>query len=84
MYADVQTVSVLSHGKLAVTFQNGLQGTVQVMPSFYRGVFAHLVDPEEFGKVRVDNGYVTWPGELDIAPDSMYRAIADNGSFILQ
>lgn len=84
MYADVQTVSVLSHGSLAVTFKDGLQGTVHVLPSFYRGVFAHLVEPEEFGKVRVDNGYVTWPGELDIAPDSMYKAIADSGSFILQ
>ena len=84
MYADVQTVSVLSHGTLAVTFNDGLRGTVYVLPSFYRGVFAHLVEPEEFGKVRVENGYVTWPGELDIAPDSMYKAIANSGSFILQ
>lgn len=84
MYEDVQDVFVLSHGVLSVTFQSGLQGIIRVMPSFYRGVFEHLKNPEEFNKVSVSNGYVTWPGELDIAPDSLYASIVKNGNFILQ
>ena len=84
MYEDVRSVSVLSHGVLSVTFQNGLQGVIRVMPSVYRGVFEHLKNPDEFDKVSVSNGYVTWPGELDIAPDSLYESIAKNGNFILQ
>ena len=84
MYEDVRSVSVLSHGVLSVTFQNGLQGVIRVMPSFYRGVFEHLKNPDEFDKVSVSNGYVTWPGELDIAPDSLYESIVKNGNSILQ
>ena len=27
----------------------------------------------------VEHGAVTWPGELDLAPDAMYREIKKNG-----
>lgn len=84
MYADIHSVSVLSHGKLTVHFQDDTYGTVEILPSFYRGVFSHLVNPEEFRKVTVKNGYVTWLGELDLAPDAMYRSIQEQGRFILQ
>lgn len=84
MYADVHSVRVISHGKLAVNFHDGTQGTVEILPSFYRGVFSHLANPEEFNKVSAENGYVTWPGELDLASDAMYHAIVEHGSFIIQ
>ena len=81
MYAEVQSVEVLSLGMLAVVFRVGVGGVVEIAPSFYRGVFSHLQKMEEFTQVHVENGYITWPGELDLAPDAMYNAIAKTGLF---
>jgi hypothetical protein len=47
------------------------------------GVFAALRDPVEFGRVSVLSGAVTWPGEIDLAPDSMYEEIKKNGQWIV-
>jgi hypothetical protein len=33
--------------------------------------------------VRVVDGVVTWPGELDLAPDAMHLAIKDGGEWVL-
>ena len=35
------------------------------------GVFAALADPEFFRQVRIAHGVVTWPGEIDLAPDAL-------------
>jgi hypothetical protein len=39
------------------------------------GVFAPLADPSLFAQVTLEYGAVTWPGELDLAPDAMHAAI---------
>lgn len=36
------------------------------------GVFASLEDRDFFNQVRVLDGLVTWPGELDLDPKAMY------------
>jgi hypothetical protein len=41
------------------------------------GVFAALADPSLFAQVRLETGAVSWPGELDIAPDAMHAAIQE-------
>ena len=35
-------------------------------------------------KVYVDHGVVTWPGELDLAPDAMHTEIKKHGSWVLE
>jgi hypothetical protein len=35
------------------------------------GVFAALRDETLFAQVHLELGVVTWPGEIDIAPDAM-------------
>jgi hypothetical protein len=47
------------------------------------GVFAVLADPKRFAEVFVDYGAVTWPGEIDLAPDAMHRAIQATGVWVL-
>lgn len=44
-------------------------------------VFAALRDPGVFAQVEVVLGAVTWPGELDLAPDAMYDALKAKGSW---
>jgi len=77
-------VKVISHLSLQVQFADGLSGLVRFEPSHLTGVFAVLRDPTIFQQVSVLHGAVTWPGELDLAPDAMYDAIQQHQEWVLQ
>jgi hypothetical protein len=47
------------------------------------GVFASLRDPAVFNQVFVESGAVTWPGDIDLAPDAMHQEIKKNGEWRL-
>jgi hypothetical protein len=71
---------------LWVRFNDGLEGTVSMsgfIHSPHAGVFAALRDEELFSKFSLQYGAVTWPGDLDLAPDAMYEAIRRDGEWIL-
>ena len=80
---EVTEVRIAGEFALTVRFQDGLEGKVKFLPSFFRGVFSHLASHHEFQKVQVVDGVVTWPGELDLAPDAMYDEIMRNGEWLL-
>ena len=84
MYWDVTTVKPVNYLTLKVTFIDGLQGTVYIKPSFLTGVFESIKDESYFNKVYVEHGVVTWPGELDLAPDAMHTEIKKHGSYVLE
>jgi hypothetical protein len=69
---------------LAVRFLDGTEGTVRFEASHLSGVFEALKDPELFSQARVEGGVVTWPGDIDLAPDAMYREIHRTGEWILR
>jgi hypothetical protein len=76
---DVVNVEVRGPHTLFVRFRDGVEGEMLFQPSFFRGVFAHLIDPLAFHEVRLVDGVVTWPEELDLAPDAMHDEIKRNG-----
>jgi hypothetical protein len=80
----VVAVATVEDLTLLVEFADGVKGTVKFLPSHLTGVFERLKEPQFFAQVTVDHGAVTWPGELDLAPDAMYDAVKDGGSWILQ
>lgn len=84
MYWDVVEVKALKHLTLSVSFSDGLQGTVCFKPSHLTGVFAALKDEKYFNQVFVAHGAVTWPGEIDLAPDAMHAEIKKNKCWILE
>jgi hypothetical protein len=84
MYWDVIEARVIEPGCMQVKFADGLKGTVRFADSAYRGVFAKLRDPNEFSKLYVNGYFVTWPGELDLAPDAMHQHISQKGEWIIQ
>ncbi|MBP9726782.1 MAG: DUF2442 domain-containing protein [Gammaproteobacteria bacterium] len=84
MYWDVVTVQLQDHLRLKVKFADGLEGTVRFKFSHLTGVFDSLKDQAFFNLVFLDNGVVTWPGELDLAPDAMYAEIKKKGEWILE
>lgn len=75
----VTQVSVVDDHAVRVRFVDGLEGVVRFLPGFFRGVFTHLSDPAQFRQVSVIGGAVTWPGELDLAPDAMHDEIRQHG-----
>ena len=79
----VTHVTAEKHLMLKVCFQDGTQGYVHFKPSHLWGVFEPLKNPDFFNKVFIDHGAVTWPGELDLAPDAMHAAIQQHGEWVL-
>jgi hypothetical protein len=82
----VQEVKLLEDYRLYVKFKDGLEGFVNLHPLIFSGeagVFISLRDPLLFKRVYLNQGAVSWPGELDLAPDAMYEAIKANGEWTL-
>ena len=78
----VTHVEALPEFRLRVAFAEGLTGMVdmaRLLHSPKAGVFAALLDPSLFAQVRIEYGALTWPGELDLAPDAMHAAIREQG-----
>src|SRR5580692_13009557 len=74
----VTAVEVLPEFRLQVAFADGLTGIVDLSALVHSpcaGVFASLAEPSLFAQVRIDLGAVSWPGDLDLAPDAMHAAI---------
>lgn len=67
-------------------FIDGTQGFVdlsQRIMSNKAGVFAKLRDTDLFNQVYLEYGAVTWPGEIDLAPDTMHDEIKRHGQWVL-
>lgn len=76
----------LADFRLRVRFVDGLEGTVDMSGLIHSpsaGVFAQLADPSRFAQAYVAHGAVTWPGDIDLAPDAMYAEIKRLGSWVL-
>lgn len=80
---DVVEVKLCGEYALQVRFRDGVEGRVSFLPTFFRGVFASLKDQAQFNQVRLIEGVVTWPGELDLASDAMHDEIKRNGHWLL-
>lgn len=83
----VKTVEALDDFQLVVEFMDGLKGTVfiaELVANPDAGVFTALKDVELFKQVYVLYGAVTWPGEIDLAPDAMYDEFKKNGKWVLR
>ena len=80
------SVEALDDYALRGRFLDGLEGVVRMaglVSSPNAGVFAQLADPERFAQVYLELGAVTWPGEIDLAPDAMYDEIKAHGEWVL-
>jgi hypothetical protein len=79
-------VKPLSGYRLKVRFHDGLEGLVDMstlVRSENAGVFAALRDKTVFRRVFLEYGAVTWPGEIDLAPDAMYEEIKKSGTWLV-
>jgi len=83
---DVAEVKALDSYRIEVHFHDGTNGITDLSSLIHSprpGVFAALRDLSCFNAVTVPYGAVTWPGEIDVAPDAMYAAIQAHGDWKL-
>ncbi|HZW52072.1 MAG TPA: DUF2442 domain-containing protein [Rudaea sp.] len=82
----VAEVQVLPGFRLRVRCNDGAAGIIamaEFIASDAAGVFTTLRDEKLFRRARIALGAVTWPGELDLAPDAMHREIKEHGKWIV-
>ncbi len=82
----VQQVDALPDYRLFVRFLDGLEGYVNLKTFLFSdqaGVFIDLRDSGLFAQATLVYGAVTWPGDLDLAPDTMYEQIKNTGEWNL-
>lgn len=80
-------VKPLINYTLEVDFIDGTHGFVdmkQFIMSDRVGVFATLKDENIFNQAHLECGAVTWPGEIDLAPDAMHHEIKQKGTWVLK
>lgn len=81
-----RSVAPLENYCLSIQFMDGLQGQADLSGLILDenpGVFIVLRDVRLFKQVYLDHGAVTWPGNLDLAPDAMYQAIKKSEKYEL-
>jgi hypothetical protein len=72
---DVVAVQPLERGHLRLRFADGREGVVDLSALVdFGGVLSALGDPRTFREVRVELGTAAWPGDIDLAPETLYWA----------
>lgn len=82
----VAELKILTGLRLWVRFNDGTEGTVTMaglIHSPHAGVFSALRDETLFAQAHIALGAVTWPGELDLAPDAMHQHIRESGEWVI-
>ena len=75
MLVDAVEVKYIEDYKLEITFETGEKGIVDLREFIHDGgVFSRFKDLDYFKKVYVNEelGVLCWPGDLDIAPETIY------------
>ena len=72
MNPRVTAVVPLGNNTLLVQFTNGEQRRMDVRPYLAYPVFERLRQAEFFALVQAHHGTVSWPGGIDLDPDSVY------------
>jgi len=69
---DVISVQASADYILLLVFENGERRVFDMAPFMDKRPFICLKDSPLFTKATVDYGTVVWPGNIDIAPETLY------------
>ena len=72
MLLDVIRVVPQPSYRLLLEFENHEKRLFDMSPYLVIGVFRNLNDASLFKAARIEGGTVAWPGEIDIAPETLY------------
>ncbi len=69
---DVVKVDVGADYTLLLVFENGEKRVFDMRPFMDKKPFVKIKDAPLFAQARVGYGTVLWPGNIDIAPETLY------------
>jgi hypothetical protein len=69
---DVVSVNAKPDYTLFLEFENGEKRVFDMTPLMNKKPFTQLKGSPLFMKASVDYGTVVWPGNIDIAPETLY------------
>jgi len=69
---NVRSVRARSDFHLEIEFENNEVRVFDARPYLEKGTFRQLKDPARFMQAYVAFDTVCWPGNLDIAPETLY------------
>lgn len=69
---DVVKVKAQPDFTLELEFENGERRLFDMAPIMDKKPFGRLKQANTFLAARVDYGTVVWPGNIDIAPETLY------------
>lgn len=69
---DVVSVKATNDYRLHLEFENGEKRIFDMTPFMEKRPFVRLKGSALFLAARVDYGTVCWPGNIDIAPETLY------------
>ena len=72
MLIDVVSVKPRLDFQLDLEFKNGERRRFDMRPLLELKPWNRIAKLALFERVRVDYGTVVWPGEIDIAPETLY------------
>ena len=83
MHIKAVSIRYIHDFNLEILFDTGEKGTIDFSGYAKRGgVFARFADMEYFKQVSINPewGVLVWPGDVDIAPETVYRLATGKSS----
>lgn len=72
MLVDVVRVSPNADFQLDLVYANGERRRFDMRPLLTIKPWTRIANPQVFARARAEYGTVVWPGEIDIAPETLY------------
>ena len=73
MYPSIKKVVALDNHLLAVDFDNGESGILDMKPFLNFGIFRRLMEQNAFNQVRIAFDTIEWDSGIDIDPEFVYE-----------
>lgn len=72
MLIDVIDAKTQDDFQLMIEFRNGEKRRFDMRPLLEMKPWNRIASPALFNRLRVECGTVVWPGNIDIAPETLY------------